>query len=186
MKVFHKIPVFFKRWLPSRCKLGAPWTSSLSYWKRRWVCRCGGLQKLHSHKNGLRGWAEVWLSHQQISGDGERQQQQQQQRQQKLKQQHSSAAAAVSTYISITQTELSHSTNTNREIQIQGTAADGVRLHLDHSLGPFTNLPQYQMPQYSDLSQLRQHSFGHDGSAANQRNGSVEYNWSGVTASAVV
>ena len=73
------------------------------------------------------------------------------------------------------------------EIQICGTAAVGVRLHLDHSPGPFTDLPQYQMLQYSDLS--RQHSFGHGTSAQQiKETGRAQWldNWSAVTASAAV
>ena len=40
--------------------------------------------------------------------------------------------------------ELSRDTNTEiQEYRIRGTGAGGVRLHLDQSAGPFTNLPQY-------------------------------------------
>ena len=46
------------------------------------------------------------------------------------------------------------------KIQIHG-AAVGVRLQVDHSHGPFRNLPKHQMLQYFDLSQHCQHSFGH-------------------------
>ena len=79
---------------------------------------------------------------------------------QKLRQPGS--AAPVTAYISITQTRLSHDTiqNRNTKIQIHG-AAVGVRLQVDHSHGPFRNLPKHQMLQYFDLSQHCQHSFGH-------------------------
>ena len=89
--------------------------------------------------------------------------------------------------------ELSRDTNTEiQEYRIRGTGAGGVRLHLDQSAGPFTNLPQHQI--CSNILTFCQHSHGnhHDSQgAANQRNGqegrlSVVYNWSAVTASAAV